>query len=151
MSIFCATTSFQILNSVDMWIGSFLMQDVHIALRTLQIQWSSCWSDISEKLELSAVISLQSGRPDHLIFIRVTFGCEAIWKMFCSTPIAHFAELKVCIAQRILNMTSMKLWSIVEHAISRFQFLAENGKQHIEHVLHPVSQYLKNNLMDAFY
>ncbi|GBN59853.1 hypothetical protein AVEN_111687-1 [Araneus ventricosus] len=53
-----------------------------------------------------------------------------------STPIAHLAELKARIAQHILNMTPETLRSVVEHAVSRFQLVAENGGQHIEHVLH---------------
>ncbi|GBM19504.1 hypothetical protein AVEN_107979-1 [Araneus ventricosus] len=53
-----------------------------------------------------------------------------------STPIAHLAELKARIAQHILNVTPETLRSVVEHAVSRFQLIAENSGQHIEHVLH---------------
>ncbi|GBN07059.1 hypothetical protein AVEN_39056-1 [Araneus ventricosus] len=53
-----------------------------------------------------------------------------------STPTAHLAELKACIAQHILNVTPETLRSVVEHAVPRFQLVAENGGQHIEHVLH---------------
>ncbi|GBL59710.1 hypothetical protein AVEN_155745-1, partial [Araneus ventricosus] len=53
-----------------------------------------------------------------------------------STPIAHLAELKARIAQHILKVTPETLRSVVEHAVSRFQLVAENGEQHIEHVLH---------------
>ena len=53
-----------------------------------------------------------------------------------STPIAHLAELKEYIAQHILNVTPETLRSAVERAVSRFQLLAEIGRQHIEHVLH---------------
>ncbi|GBO00449.1 hypothetical protein AVEN_185088-1 [Araneus ventricosus] len=52
-----------------------------------------------------------------------------------STPIAHLAELKARITQHILNVTPETLRSVVEHAVSRFQLVAENGGQHIEHVL----------------
>ncbi|GBN56822.1 hypothetical protein AVEN_33068-1 [Araneus ventricosus] len=53
-----------------------------------------------------------------------------------SNPIAHLAELKARIAQHILNVIPETLRSVVEHAVSRFQLIAENGGQHIEHVLH---------------
>ncbi|GBM66465.1 hypothetical protein AVEN_146293-1 [Araneus ventricosus] len=53
-----------------------------------------------------------------------------------STPIAHLAELKARIEQHILNVTPETLRSVVEHAVSRFQLVAENVGQHIEHVLH---------------
>ncbi|GBL86791.1 hypothetical protein AVEN_96029-1 [Araneus ventricosus] len=53
-----------------------------------------------------------------------------------STPIAHSAELKARIAQHILNVTPETLLSVVEHAVSRLQLVAENGGQHIEHILH---------------
>ncbi|GBM96280.1 hypothetical protein AVEN_109583-1 [Araneus ventricosus] len=77
------------------------------------------------------------GRPDHLILIRVTSGCGGYLKdVVFSTPIAHLAELKARIVQHILNMTPETLRSVVEHAVSRFQLVAENGGQHIEHVLH---------------
>ena len=38
-------------------------------------------------------------------------------------------------AQRILNMTLDTLLSVVEHAIFRFQLLAEKSGQRIEHAL----------------
>ena len=53
----------------------------------------------------------------------------------CSVDAAYLAELKAHIAQHILNMTPETLRSVVEHAFSQFQLLAENGGQHIEHVL----------------
>ena len=53
-----------------------------------------------------------------------------------SAPMAHLAELKTLIAQYILNVTPETMRSVVEHAFSRFQLLAENGRQHIECVLH---------------
>ena len=53
-----------------------------------------------------------------------------------SIPIAYLAELMARIAQHILNITSETLRSLVEHAISRFQLIAENGRHRIEHVLH---------------
>ena len=79
------------------------------------------------------VISLQPGCPDHLILIRVTSGCGAILKMLY--PV-FLAELKAYIVQHILNVIAETLRSAVEHAVSRFQLLAENDGQHIEHVLH---------------
>lgn len=52
-----------------------------------------------------------------------------------SAPIANLAELKARIAQHILNVTPETLRSVVEHAVSRFQLVSENGGQHIEHLL----------------
>ena len=49
-----------------------------------------------------------------------------------NTLIINLAELKVCIAQHILNVTPETLRSVVEHAVSRFQLLEENGAQHTE-------------------
>ena len=53
-----------------------------------------------------------------------------------SALIVYLAELKVRIAQHILNMTLETLRLFVEHAVSRFQLLAENSAQHTEHALH---------------
>ena len=44
-----------------------------------------------------------------------------------STLIAHLAELKAWIAQHILNVTTETMWSVLKHAVSRFQILEENG------------------------
>lgn len=52
-----------------------------------------------------------------------------------SAPIANLAELKARIAQHILNVTPETLRSVVEHAVSRFQLVAHNAGQHIEHVV----------------
>jgi hypothetical protein len=52
-----------------------------------------------------------------------------------SAPIANLAELKARITQRILTVTPETLRSVVEHAVTRLQLVAENGGQHIEHVL----------------
>lgn len=57
-----------------------------------------------------------------------------------STPIANVADLKTRIAQHILNVTPDTLRSVVEHAVSRFNLVAHNGGQHIEHVLHQSRQ-----------
>ncbi|GBO20091.1 hypothetical protein AVEN_21820-1 [Araneus ventricosus] len=62
--------------------------------------------------------------------------CGYLKDVVFSTPIAHLAELKARIAQHILNVTPETLLSVVEHAVSRFQLVAENGGQCIEHVLH---------------
>ena len=53
-----------------------------------------------------------------------------------NTPISHIAELKASTAQHILTVIPETMRSVVEHAVSQFQLLAENGRQHIEHVLH---------------
>ena len=54
-----------------------------------------------------------------------------------STPNAYLEELRFArIAQHIQNLTLETVRSGVEHAVSRFQFLAKHGGQHIEHVLH---------------
>ena len=53
-----------------------------------------------------------------------------------STLIAHLTELKAHIAQYILNVTLEILRSVVKHAVSQFQLLAENSEQHTKHFLH---------------
>ncbi|GBM06620.1 hypothetical protein AVEN_220053-1 [Araneus ventricosus] len=53
---------------------------------------------------------------------------------FCG-PIANLAELKRRIAQRIHYISTDMLRPVVEHAISRFELVAENGGQYIEHFL----------------
>ena len=58
MRLFCIIMSFQLCNSVDVWIKSFLCKMA--LLRTLHILWNSCWGAISEIHESSAVISLLS-------------------------------------------------------------------------------------------
>ena len=50
-------------------------------------------------------------------------------------PIANLAELKARISQRIWNITPETLRSVVEYAVCRFQLIAYNGGQHVEHVL----------------
>ncbi|GBL82021.1 hypothetical protein AVEN_50595-1 [Araneus ventricosus] len=50
-------------------------------------------------------------------------------------PIANLAELKNRIPQHIHNITTETLRSVAEHAVLRFQLVAENGGQHIEHFL----------------
>ncbi|GBM75461.1 hypothetical protein AVEN_98280-1 [Araneus ventricosus] len=50
-------------------------------------------------------------------------------------PIANLAELKNRITQHIHNITTETLQSVVEHAVFGFQFIAENGGQHIEYFL----------------
>ncbi|GFT00706.1 hypothetical protein TNCV_3114002 [Trichonephila clavipes] len=57
-------------------------------------------------------------------------GCYAQ----CSDS-THLAELKTHIAQHILNLTPETLRSVVEQAASKFKLVAENGRQHIQHVL----------------
>ncbi|GBO31444.1 hypothetical protein AVEN_182393-1 [Araneus ventricosus] len=42
-------------------------------------------------------------------------------------PIANLAELKTPISQHIENISADAHLSVVEHAISRFQLVAENG------------------------
>ena len=53
-----------------------------------------------------------------------------------SILIAHLAKMKTLTARHILNVTPKTLQSVVEHAASRFQLLAENGGQHIKLILH---------------
>ena len=54
-----------------------------------------------------------------------------------STLIADLAELKACTGQHIHNNVTLDtLQSVVEHAVSPFQLLAENGGRHTEYVLH---------------
>ncbi|GBM47046.1 hypothetical protein AVEN_155429-1, partial [Araneus ventricosus] len=52
-----------------------------------------------------------------------------------SGPIANLAELKARTVQLIHNISTDTLRSVVEHAISQFEIVAENGGQHIEHFL----------------
>ncbi|GBM38269.1 hypothetical protein AVEN_17717-1 [Araneus ventricosus] len=52
-----------------------------------------------------------------------------------SGPIANLAELNTRVAQHIHNNSTDTLRSVVEHAISRFELVAQNGGQHIEHFL----------------
>ena len=53
-----------------------------------------------------------------------------------STPIAHLTKLKTRIPQHILNVTPKTLLLVVEHALSLFQLLSENGEHHIKHFLY---------------
>ena len=53
-----------------------------------------------------------------------------------STLTARLAELKALIAQHILNLIPEIAQLVVEHVVSRFQLLVENGEQHIKHVFH---------------
>ncbi|GBM73688.1 hypothetical protein AVEN_177739-1 [Araneus ventricosus] len=63
------------------------------------------------------------------------------WRWSClkhvvyGDAIANLAELKNRITQQIHNMTTETLRSVVEHTVLRFQFIGENGGQHIEHFL----------------
>ncbi|GBM06498.1 hypothetical protein AVEN_58333-1 [Araneus ventricosus] len=50
-------------------------------------------------------------------------------------PIANLAELKSRNTQHIHNITTETIRSVVEHALLLFQFIGENGGQHIEHFL----------------
>ncbi|GBM29650.1 hypothetical protein AVEN_125297-1 [Araneus ventricosus] len=52
-----------------------------------------------------------------------------------SGMISNLAKLKTRIAQHIHNISIDTLRPVVEDAISRFELLAENGGQHIEHFL----------------
>ncbi|GBN64442.1 hypothetical protein AVEN_243948-1 [Araneus ventricosus] len=51
--------------------------------------------------------------------------------LVCLRPIAKLAELKTLTAQHIHNISMDTLRSVVERAISGFEFVAENGGQHI--------------------
>ncbi|GBM81473.1 hypothetical protein AVEN_163631-1 [Araneus ventricosus] len=50
-------------------------------------------------------------------------------------PIANLTELKNRITQRIHNITTETLRSVMEHAVLRFQLIEENGGQYIENFL----------------
>ncbi|GBM00544.1 hypothetical protein AVEN_77354-1 [Araneus ventricosus] len=129
MSVFCATTSFQLFNSVDVWIGSFLCKMAnpvkqllkrHLGnARIISRHFPTAWP--SRSPDLNTCDFWLWGYLKDVVF---------------STPIAHLAELKARVAQHILNVTSETQRSVVEHAVSRFQLVAENGGKHIEHVLH---------------
>ena len=50
-----------------------------------------------------------------------------------------------------MNVILETLRLVVEHVVSRFPLLTENGGQHIEHVLHQSHEIKKNNLLDVFH
>ena len=80
-------------------------------------------------LELSVIISLQPGGADLNL---CDFWLWGYLKDVFSTTIVHLAELKA----HFLSVTPKTLRPVEKHAVSRFQILADNGGQHIEHVLH---------------
>ncbi|GIY50163.1 hypothetical protein CDAR_430301 [Caerostris darwini] len=49
--------------------------------------------------------------------------------------IANLSESKARDRQHINKVTPETLRSVVEHAVCRFQLVAENGGEHIDHVL----------------
>ena len=171
MSVFCTTTSFQSFNSVDVWIGLFLCK--MSLLRTLQFQWSSCWSGISGMLESSAVFSLQPGLPDYLILVRVTSRVAVgyLKDVVSSIPTAHLAKLKARIAQHILNVTprhcyqlcwicSFSIWTScrkrctthIQYKLNMFcTSLAKFKNQSDAFYAVLASRQLKTDMMDAFY
>ena len=67
-----------------------------------------------------------------IIFIGSIIILILVYEVF---PIG-LVEMKAHFAQRILNVTPDTLRSVVEHAVSRCQLLAENSGHHMEHVLH---------------
>lgn len=50
-------------------------------------------------------------------------------------PITSLSDLKESIERHVRNIPQFMLLSTVEHAILRFQTVADNGGHHIEHVL----------------
>ena len=120
-------------------------------------------------LELSAVISVQPCPPRSPDFNPCEFWLWGYLKdVVFSTLIVHLAKLKPRIAKHILNVIPETLRAVVEHAVSRFQLLLENGGQRTEHVLHHLEKFkkqfdgcflcgflasgqLKIDMMDAFY
>ncbi|GBN29469.1 hypothetical protein AVEN_151827-1 [Araneus ventricosus] len=52
-----------------------------------------------------------------------------------SGPIANLAELKTLIALHFNSIIRNTIRSVVEHSISRFELVAENGGEYIEHFL----------------
>ncbi|GFW93719.1 hypothetical protein TNCV_4542461 [Trichonephila clavipes] len=54
--------------------------------------------------------------------------------VYCD-PIASLSDLKESIERHVRNIPQCMLLSTVEHAILRFQMVADNGRQNIEHVL----------------
>ena len=97
--------------------------------------WSSSCNHcgLSQRpISLGSLIYGQSQFPDlHLC----DFWLWGYLKDVFRASLAYLNELKARIAQRILNVTPKTLRSFVDHAVSRFKLLIENGRQHIEHVL----------------
>ena len=58
-----------------------------------------------------------------------------------SNQIAYLGELEAHIENYVLNVSLETRPSVVEYAVYRFQFLAKNGEQHIEHVLHQSCEF----------
>ncbi|GFW52027.1 uncharacterized protein TNCV_2818961 [Trichonephila clavipes] len=54
--------------------------------------------------------------------------------IFCD-PITSLSDLKESIERHVHNIPQCMLLSTVKHTILRFQIVADNGGQHIEHVL----------------
>ncbi|GFW13952.1 uncharacterized protein TNCV_4700871 [Trichonephila clavipes] len=52
----------------------------------------------------------------------------------CDQP-RTLPDLKDSISQHVFNISQNTLWSTVEHAILRFQVIAENDGHHVEHLL----------------
>ena len=50
-------------------------------------------------------------------------------------PIIFLSDLKESIKGHVRNILQFMLLSTIEHAIFRFQMVAANGGDHIEHVL----------------
>ena len=116
-------------------------------LRTLQSQWiNRCWSDILEMLELSDVISLH-----HLMLIRVTFRCWAIWKMVCSRLrfSLNWIEGMYCTTHSGHDTRETS----ISYRTCCFSISICCRKWWIAYWTHftPFSRNLKTNLMDAFY
>ncbi|GFV03165.1 uncharacterized protein TNCV_4017621 [Trichonephila clavipes] len=82
-------------------------------------------------LELSAADSSQPGRPDHHgHFNPCDFWLWGYLKdVVFIAPISHLAELKSRIVQHILNVIPDTLRPIVEHTVSRFKLVTDNGGQ----------------------
>ena len=55
--------------------------------------------------------------------------------MVYSDPITYLSDLKENVERRVRNIPQFMLLLTVEHAILRFQMVADNWGHHIEHVL----------------
>lgn len=69
-------------------------------------------------------------------------SCEVLKNIVFLDAIASLAELKARIAQHLQNITTDTLRSIVEHAVYRFQLVAEIGGKHIEYFFHVSRPFL---------
>ncbi|GBM01073.1 hypothetical protein AVEN_136628-1 [Araneus ventricosus] len=132
MNLFCATMSFQHFNSVHVWVAQF--------------SWKTALLHTLRKRILKRLLSMHLGY-DRIISRHFPTNwplrspdlnpCDfQLWGYLKYVVFsANLGELKTRIAQHIHNIGTNAVRSVVEHAISWFELVAENVGQHIEHFL----------------